>query len=105
MKTRKIERGAEGRLKAIQQRLDTITAGQMVFCESERLPDDQRADFWRRVIAFDDGPFTTDAERLAQAGVELPEPESMDDAELASKLWEVIGALAGCACSSARLTI
>jgi hypothetical protein len=82
------------RIKAIKHRLQKISAGKAVFCQSETLPDDQAEAFWRRVIAFEEGPFTTDVERLTSAGVELPEPESMDAAELASKLWEVIGALA-----------
>ena len=85
---------AEARISAMKQRLRKITAGRMVSWESETLPDDVREDLWRRVIAFEDGPFTTDFERLGNAGVDLPEPESMDDAELASKLWEVIGSLA-----------
>jgi hypothetical protein len=50
--------------------------------------------FERTMDRFENGPFTTDFERLRRAGVVLPLPESMDDAEVTSKLWEVIERLA-----------
>ena len=61
---------------------------------SESLADEAREKFWRRVAEFEEGPFTTNFEQLTNAGVELPAPETLNDAALTTKLWEVIGRLA-----------
>jgi hypothetical protein len=78
----------------LKQRLSEASGGHMVSWESESLPDEEREKFWHRVAAFEEGPFTTDFERLTSAGVELPEPESLDDAAVTAKLSEVIDRLA-----------
>jgi hypothetical protein len=84
----------EARIAEMKEALQEAAGGKMVAWESPDLPADQRQQFWRNVLAFENGPFTTDAERLAKAGIELPEAASMDDATLTAKLWEVIRALA-----------
>jgi hypothetical protein len=81
-------------IEEVKQRLSEAAGGHMVSWESETLPDEERQKFWHRVAAFEEGPFTTDFERLTRAGVELPEPDSLDDAALTAKLSEVIDRLA-----------
>jgi hypothetical protein len=86
--------GIETRIAEIKNRLETMAGGKLVAWESDALPDKAREQFWRRVMATEEGPWTTDFERLVTMGVELPTSESMDDETLETKLSEVIEALA-----------
>jgi hypothetical protein len=85
----------ERRVSEIKARLQELSGGQMVAAESEALGADEREKFWRRVLAFETGPFTTDFARLIERGIELPSPESMTDDQVTAKLWEVVHGLAG----------
>jgi hypothetical protein len=51
-------------------------------------------EFWERMLAFENGPFTTNFDQLIKAGVELPAPEQLDDLQLHRTLWNAILALA-----------
>lgn len=56
---------------------------------------DAEAERWLRYLdSFENGPFTTEFERLTSAGLELPHPDGLTDEQLPAKLWEVIRALA-----------
>ena len=77
-----------------KRKLQEKAGGKMTAWESGRLLEEQREQFWCDVLAFESGPFTTDFERLVDTGVMLPAPESMDDATLSARLWEVIRSLA-----------
>jgi len=88
------ESGIGARISRLKQRLEDITDGAMRSWESDFFPDECREEFWRSVLAAEEGPFTTDFERLTAMGVQLPEPEAMNDETLTVKLWEVIDAMA-----------
>lgn len=50
--------------------------------------------YFERLEAFEHGPFTTDFQRLLDAGIELPEPGALDSEHLSAKLCEVIEGIA-----------
>jgi hypothetical protein len=66
----------------------------MTAWESEDCPPEVSESFWRQVVDYETAPVACDFDRLVEAGVELPEPETLTDAELTAKLWEVIQRLA-----------
>jgi hypothetical protein len=53
-----------------------------------------REEFLRNVIDYESAPLDTRFHQLTSEGIALPPPESLDDAALHAKLWEVIRALA-----------
>ena len=54
---------------------------------------DRYEEYARKMDAFMNGPTTTYFQQLLDAGIELPEPASLSDADVRPKLWEVIAGL------------
>ncbi|MBI1372132.1 MAG: hypothetical protein GC159_05145 [Phycisphaera sp.] len=52
------------------------------------------AQYGEELAAWHNAPMTSAFEQLTRAGIDLPAPEDLDDAQLHDKLWEVIHALA-----------
>ena len=50
--------------------------------------------FWKHLVDYEEAPWTTHFQQLENAGVSLPAPDSLNDAELTAKLWEIIQKLA-----------
>src|SRR5437867_6079521 len=84
----------EKRIAALQNQAREAAGGAMKTWESDALSADQKEDFWRRIVAYETAPLVTDAQRLCDAGIDLPEPDAMDDAQLSAKLRQVVDALA-----------
>ena len=86
--------GREQRIAAIKEQLQRIAGGRMICHESPSMSLEQREQFWEGILACEsEGPYTSDFERLVERGIELPAPETLDDASVTVKLWEVIHAL------------
>jgi hypothetical protein len=61
---------------------------------SDDCPPGVHEQFVNNVMDYDSAPISTQFEALVQEGVELPEPDALDDGALHTKLWEIFHALA-----------
>ena len=82
------------RINEMREEAQRLAGGEMLSWESEQMPPEWAEAFWRRVLEYENAPLTSHFEQLISAGVDLPAPETMTDAELTAKLWEMIERLA-----------
>jgi hypothetical protein len=81
------------RIELLKAEARRLSGGKMQSSCSDGLPDDLAEQFWKRVIAFETAPTTTEFVRLTADGVDLPQPEDVSDQEIGRVLWTVIRAL------------
>jgi hypothetical protein len=80
------------RINELEEKVKALGGG--THFVSEGCPPEMHEQFLENVLAYEEGPFTTHLAMLEKAGVTMPAPETLDDATLSKKLWEVIHALA-----------
>ncbi len=89
------ERTSEERqrhIRELQEKLQHIAGGPVPMGFSENCPEEIRERFLESVVAFEEAESVTLFAELTRMGLQMPAPEEMDDVQLNSKLWEVIGA-------------
>jgi hypothetical protein len=84
----------EDRIAQLKARAERTSVGGMIAWESDTLSTELKEQFWQRVVDYESAPLTTHLQQLTDAGVELPDPNSVTDESLSSTLWEAIEALA-----------
>lgn len=67
--------------------------GRMVVSESDTLDPGLREQFWRQVVEFETAGTTDLVKELKARGVDVPDPDSLNDEALHSALWTTIVAL------------
>ena len=85
--------GRPARVEALRRRAAEL-AGTIHVTEADDGPPIIVERFWQSVLDYEVAPVTTDFELLVGDGVDLPPPDSLTDADLTAKLWEVVRQLA-----------
>ena len=82
------------RINELKHAAEDAAGGDMTTWEADDAEPELMESFWESVVAYEKAPATSDFEQLAEAGVALPPPEELPDADLSAKLWEMISFLA-----------
>lgn len=94
MPKRKAEDDQDKRIEDLKRRAEELCGGQMELGGPNDCSSETEEAFWKHVVDYEEAPWTTHFHQLENAGVSLPQPDSLTDQELAIKLWEVIHKLA-----------
>jgi hypothetical protein len=81
------------RIERLKARAATASGGRMMSYEADGLSPALREQFWQRVIDAETAPTTTLVKELSAIGVDLPDPDGLDDEALHTALWTIIEAL------------
>lgn len=82
----------EERIKDLKRHAEELCGGEMKVGGLDDYPAEVEEGFWQHVVEYEKAPWTTHFRQLEEAGVSSP--QSLNDAELTAKLWEVIQKLA-----------
>ena len=82
------------RLNELAERAKEFDAGRWITGKMTPLPQDAALEFWENVGQWESEPDTTLMDELKTGGLELPEPASLDDADVTRKLYELVDQLA-----------
>jgi len=88
------EEDRDKRIEGLKRRAQELCDGQMQMSGMSDCPAETEEAFWEQVVDYEEAPWTTHFQQLENAGVSLPPPDSLNDEELKTKLWEVIQKLA-----------
>jgi hypothetical protein len=81
----------EKRIEKLRSELERLGGG---VSQHSELPADLEEEFLKQILAFETTQPSTLLDWLNNAGVEVPGPDQLDDAQLSPKLWEVINRMA-----------
>jgi hypothetical protein len=82
------------RIEELKRRAQELCDGQMQMSKMSDCSAETEEAFLKQVMDYEEAPWTTHFQQLEDAGVSLPPPDSLNDEELKTKLWEVIQKLA-----------
>ena len=82
------------RIEDLKRRAEELCDGQMEVSSPDDCPAEMEESFWKHVVDYEEAPWATHFHQLESAGVSLPAPDSLNDQELTTKLWELIHKLA-----------
>lgn len=84
-----------GRIEELKKQLELMAGGDAEFWSSEELPPDFEESYLEDIVAFESVETGLSLfEGLKQNGIELPDPETLDEEESREKVIEILAALA-----------
>lgn len=80
-------------IERLKAQAAAAAGGRMIVHESQDMDAGLREQFWRQVVDFETAGTTDLVKELKAIGVDLPEPDTLNDDALHSTLWATIEAL------------
>jgi hypothetical protein len=84
------EDDVDARIEALKRKAAALNDGQMRAHVSPDCPPGIEEQFWKQIVAFESAVEEQPFDVLVRSGLTLPPSEALDDAQITSKLWEVI---------------
>ena len=86
--TREIERRMN--INRLQNEANELAGGQMSGFSSGEAPSEVLEEFWKNIVAFERAPLVTMHQKLERAALSMPADSELSDAEVHTKLWQII---------------
>jgi hypothetical protein len=88
------EQKRQRHIQQMKERLERLNGKPVPFFVASSCTPEMEEAFLEHILAFEESNQQPLFDHLVKGGVQLPEPDALDDAQLHRKLWEVIQAMA-----------